>query len=134
MVETMFKTMVLVTVLVTVLTWFLTRFLTRFWSQFLTWFWTRFWTRFLNMFEVAAVVRLNKTPASVSILPDFATLFLDFIIKSSFFRVNFSNFNKISENSSSEMVSSDNAFEMRLLIVLRIETVNIAIFSCFFYF
>ena len=29
------------------------------------------------------------------------------------------------------MVSSVNAFEMRLLIVLRVETANIAIFSCF---
>ena len=29
------------------------------------------------------------------------------------------------------MESSDNAFEMRLLIVLRVETDNIAIFSCF---
>ena len=29
------------------------------------------------------------------------------------------------------MESSDNAFEMRLLIVLSAETANIAIFSCF---
>ena len=35
------------------------------------------------------------------------------------------------ENSSPEMESSDNAFEMRLLIVLCAETANIAIFSCF---
>ena len=39
--------------------------------------------------------------------------------------------NKINEYSSSEMESSDNAFEMRLLIVLSDETANIAIFSCF---
>ena len=48
---------------------------------------------------------------------------------SSFIRVNVSNSNKISEYSSSEMELSDNAFEMRLLIVL--STDNIAIFSCF---
>ena len=29
------------------------------------------------------------------------------------------------------MMSSDNAFEMRLLILLSVETANIAIFSCF---
>ena len=46
-------------------------------------------------------------------------------------RVNVSNSNKISEYSSSEMESSDNAFDMRLLIVLSAETANIAIFSCF---
>ena len=50
---------------------------------------------------------------------------------SSLFRVNVSNCNKISEYSSSEMESSDNAFEMRQLIVLSPETANIAIFSCF---
>ena len=48
--------------------------------------------------------------------------------------MNVSNSNKISEYSSSEMESSVNAFEMRLLIVLSIETVNIAIFSCFYIF
>ena len=37
---------------------------------------------------------------------------------------------KISEYSSSEMESSDNAFEMRLLIVLCAETDNVATFWC----
>ena len=45
--------------------------------------------------------------------------------------MNVSNSNKITEYSTSEMESSDNAFEMRLLIVLSAETANIAIFSCF---
>ena len=39
--------------------------------------------------------------------------------------------NKINEYSSSEMKSYDNAFEMRLLIVLSAETANIAISLCF---
>ena len=54
--------------------------------------------------------------------------------RSSFIYKNVSNSNKISEYSSSEMESSDNAFEMRLLIVLSAETANIAIFSCFSFF
>ena len=45
--------------------------------------------------------------------------------------MNVSNSNRISEYSSSEMESSDNSFQMRLLIVLSDETANIAIFSCF---
>ena len=45
--------------------------------------------------------------------------------------MNVSNSNKISEYSASEIELSDNAFEMRLLIVLRVQTANIAIFSCF---
>ena len=49
----------------------------------------------------------------------------------SFIRVNVSNSIKISEYSSSEMDPSDNAFEMRLLIVLSDKTANNAIFSCF---
>ena len=49
-----------------------------------------------------------------------------------FFRsCDISNSNTITENSSSEMESSDYAFEMRLLIVLSAETVNITICSCF---
>ena len=54
---------------------------------------------------------------------------LRFSLRSSFILLNVSNFNKISEYSSSEMESSDNAFEMRLLLVLGDETANIAIFS-----
>ena len=61
----------------------------------------------------------------------FSRLILDFTRRSSFIRVNVSNSNKISEYSSSGLESSDNAFEMRLLIVLSIETANIAILSCF---
>ena len=48
-----------------------------------------------------------------------------------FLRMNVSNSNKISEYSSSGMELSDNAFQMRLLIVLSAETANIATFSCF---
>ena len=59
----------------------------------------------LNIVQVRIVVvfRLNKTLASVCILPVFSRLVLDFILRSSFIRVNVSNFNKISEYSSSEM-------------------------------
>ena len=64
----------------------------------------------------------------------FSRLVLDSILRSSFICVNVSNSNKISEYSSSEMESSDNAFEMRLLIVLSDETADIVIFSFFFYF
>ena len=49
----------------------------------------------------------------------FSKLVLDFILRSSFIRVNVSNSNKISKYTSSEMESSDNAFEMRLLILLK---------------
>ena len=45
--------------------------------------------------------------------------------------MNVSNYNKISEYASSEMESSDNAFEMRLLIVLRGKKANFEIFSWF---
>ena len=55
---------------------------------------------------------------------------LYFILRSSFIRVDVSNSNKITEYSSFEMESSDNAFEMRLLILLSDETATIAIFSC----
>ena len=48
----------------------------------------------------------------------FSRLILDFSLRSSFIRVNVSNSNKISEYSLSEIDPSDNAFEMRLLIVL----------------
>ena len=65
------------------------------------------------------------------ILPVFPRLILDFSLMSTFIRVNDSNRNKISVYSSSEMESSDNTFEMRLLIVLSAETANIAIFSIF---
>ena len=58
-------------------------------------------------------------------------LVLDFILRSSFIRVNFSNSNKFCEYSSSQLESSDNSFEITLLTVLSAETVNIAIFSCF---
>ena len=58
-------------------------------------------------------------------------LILDFTLRSSFIHVNVSNCHKISEFSSSEMESCDNAFQMWLLIVLSTETANIAIFSCF---
>ena len=76
-------------------------------------------------------ISINTTLASVSILPVFSRLVLDFILRSSFIRANVSNSNKINEYSSSEIVSSVNAFHMRLLIVLSDETANIAIFSCF---
>ena len=64
-------------------------------------------------------------------IASFSRHILDFSPRSSFIRVNVSNFNKISEYSSSEMESSDNAFAMRLLIVLSGKTANIVIFSCF---
>ena len=48
-------------------------------------------------------------------------------------RVNVSNSNEMSEYSSSEMESSDNAFEMRLLIVLSAETAKIASFLVFLF-
>ena len=83
----------------------------------------------MSLVGVVDVFRLNKTLASVSILPISSRLVLDFILRSSFIRVNVSNSNKISEYS--EIESSDNAFEMRLLIVLSAETANIAIYSCF---
>ena len=63
----------------------------------------------------------------------FSRLVLDFILRSPLTRVIVSSSNKITEYSSSEMDPSD-AFEMRLLIVLRDETANIAIFSCFYIF
>ena len=78
--------------------------------------------------RIVAVFRLDKTLASVSILPVFSRLVLDFIPRSSFIRVKVSNSNNISEYSSSEMESSDNAFDMRLLIVLSVETANVTIF------
>ena len=56
-------------------------------------------------------------------------LILDFSLRSSFIRVNISNSNKINEDSSYEMEPSDNAFEMRLLIVLSYESANIAMIS-----
>ena len=68
---------------------------------------------------------------SLYIASFFSKLILDFILRSSFIRVNVPNSNTISEYSSSEMKSSDNVFEMRLLIVLRAETAYIVIFSCF---
>ena len=52
---------------------------------------------------------------------------LKFTLRSSFIRVNVSNSIKKSEYYSSEMKSSDNAFEMRLLIVLSAEAANISI-------
>ena len=58
-------------------------------------------------------------------------LTLDYTLVSSFIRVNVSNSNKISEYSSRETASSDNALEMRLLIVLSDKTANIAIYSYF---
>ena len=64
-------------------------------------------------------------------IASFLRLVLDFIQRSSLTRVNVSNSIKSSEYSSSEMDPSDNAFEMRLLIVLIDETADIAIFSCF---
>ena len=64
-------------------------------------------------------------------ITSFSRFVLAFILRSSFIRVNISNSISISEYSSFEMKSSDNAFEMRLLIVLSAETANIAIFSCF---
>ena len=73
----------------------------------------------------------NRTLASVSILPVFSRFVLDFILRSFFIRVNVSNYNKLSEYSSYEIELSDNAFEMRLLIVLSVETANISIFSSF---
>ena len=62
-----------------------------------TWFWT--WVQV----GVVDVFRLNKTPV-------FSRLVLDFILRSSFIRVNVSHSNKISEYSSSEIKLSDNAF------------------------
>ena len=59
-------------------------------------------------------------------------LILNFTLRSSFIRANVSNSNKISEYSSSETKSSENAFEMILLIVLSAETANVAVFSFFF--
>ena len=79
-------------------------------------FWTWFWS--WDQVEEVVEFRLNNTLASVSILPVFSRLASDFILRSYFIRVNVSNSSKISEYSSSEKVSSDNAFEMRLLIVL----------------
>ena len=80
--------------------------------------------------------RRSSSLASVSILPVFSRLILDFTLRSSFIRVNVSNLNKISEYSSPEMESCDkkNAFQMRLLIVLSVEAANIAIFSRFYIF
>ena len=96
--------------------WFWTRFWTRFWTWFWTlfwtwfwtWFWIRFWTWFWTWVQVGIVVifRLKKSLASVSILPVFSRLVLDFILRSSFIRVTVSNSKKISEYSSSEMESS----------------------------
>ena len=63
-------------------------------------------------------------------IASFSRLVLDFILRYSLTRVNVSNSNKISEYSSSEMDPSENAFEMRLLMVLSDEIANIAIFSC----
>ena len=62
-------------------------------------------------------------------ITSFFKAYLRFSRTSSFFRVNVSNSNKISEYSSSEMEPSDHAFEMRLLIVLSDETANIPSFS-----
>ena len=67
-------------------------------------------------------------------ITSFSRLVLDFILSSSFIRVNVSNSNKISEYSLSEMELSDNALEMRLPIVLSAETANIAFLSCFSFF
>ena len=64
-------------------------------------------------------------------IASFLRFILDFSLRSSFIHVNVSISNKISEYYSSEMKSSDNAFEMILLIVLSDETANIAILSCF---
>ena len=64
-------------------------------------------------------------------ITSFPRLVLDFILSSSFICENVSYSNKISEYSSSEIVSSDNAFKTRLLILLSAEIGNIAIFSCF---
>ena len=64
-------------------------------------------------------------------ITSFSRLVLHFSLRSSFIRVNASNSNKISEYSSSEIESSDYAFEMRLLIVLSTKTAKIAIYSCF---
>ena len=97
-------------------TWFWTWFWTRFW----TWFWTRFWTWFWTWVQVGivAVFRRSNSLASVSILPVFSRLILDFFLRSSFIRVNVSNSNKISEYSSSEMKSSDDAFEIIIIIII----------------
>ena len=66
-----------------------------FWTLFWTSFWTWFWTRV--QVGIDFVFRLNKTLASVSILPVFSRLVLDFILMSSFIHVNVSNSHKISE-------------------------------------
>ena len=78
-------------------------------------------------------ISINKTQASVSILPVFTRLVLYFILRSSFICVNVSNSNKIREYSSSEIESSVNAFEMRLLIVLSAETANSQSFHVFLF-
>ena len=54
------------------------------------------------------LISTKQSLASVSILPVFSRLILDFSLMSSFFRVNVSSSNKISEYSKSEMESSDN--------------------------
>ena len=90
-----------------------------------------FWT--WVQVEVVVVFRLNKTLALVSILLVFSRLVLHFILRSSFIRVNVSNSNKISEYFSSEMELSDNAFEMRLLIVLRLKQLTSQSFHVFLF-
>ena len=94
-------------------TWFWTWAWTWFWTRFWTWFWTRFWTWFWTWTQAGIVVifRLNKTLASVSILPVFSRLVLDFILRTSLIRLKVSNSNKICEYSSDEMNSCDNAFD-----------------------
>ena len=78
----------------------------------------------LNMF-LSRNTNLVSTKQFISFsfyITSFSRLILDFSLTASFIRVNVSNSNKISDYSSSEMESSDNAFEMTLLIVLRDET------------
>ena len=84
-----------------------------------------------NSSQITILFQRSNAFASVSILPDFSRLILDFSLRSSFIRVNVSNSNKISEYSSSEIESSYNAFDMRLLTVLTAQTAIVAICSCF---
>ena len=116
-------------------TWFRTWFWKWFWTWFWTWFWAWFWTWFWTSTQVVTPIlfRRSSSSASVSIFPVFSRLILDFSQRSSFIRVNISNSNEISEYSSSEMESSDNAFEMKLLIRLAMKQLTSQSFHVFLF-
>ena len=71
-------------------TWCWTWLWTWLWTRFGSWFWTWVWTWFWARTQVGTPILFHRSNslASVSILPVFSRLVLDFILRSSIIRMN----------------------------------------------